>query len=143
MPSIWFWSARWMALRARFALLAVIQGDPLDVDGAVQARHELGHLQGLPEEGRAAVGGGGRLLAHERGQRELPAGHGVVAIFHEDDRQRHAHLGGVHDLGQPDGRQVAVALVADDDGVGVGDLVADGHGGGARPWATWVLPTSM
>ena len=49
------------ALRVRPAVV-VVERDPLDVDRAVELRDQLGHLERLAGEQRAAVGGGRRVL---------------------------------------------------------------------------------
>ena len=58
-------------------------------------------------------------------RRELPAGHAVDRVVHEDHGDREPHVRGVEDLREADRREVAVALVAHDDRVRVRELVAD------------------
>lgn len=115
------------ALGVRAAAI-VVERDPFDEDGAVEPGDHLRDLQRLPGERGAAGGRGGRQLSEERRRRHLAAGHPEDGVVDEDHRHRHAQLGCADDLGQADRRQVAVALVADDDRVRVGRLVADAHG---------------
>ena len=61
----------------------------------------------------------------------LSAGHAVNRVVDEDDADALAAVGRVHDLGHADGSQVAVALVAEHEGVLSGVFGARGHGGRA------------
>ncbi len=113
------------------AVLRVVKGDAFHIDRAVERGDELGHPERLAHRRGAAVRAGGGALADQRGRRELPAGHAIDGVVHEDDRDRQAHLGDGDGLGEADRGEVAVALVGDDDGLGVGQLVAQRDRGGA------------
>ena len=76
----------------------------------------------------AAVGARRRLLPHERGRRHLAAGHPVDGVVDEDDADAACpSWAALDDLGEADRGEVAVALVADDDGLGVRELVPERH----------------
>ena len=59
----------------------------------------------------------------------MPAGHAVDGVVHEDDGEREAHLRDGDGLGEADGREIAVTLIRDDDGLRVGQLVAERDSG--------------
>ncbi len=63
-----------------------------------------------PSPGRSRA-----LLPDQGGGRHLSAGHAVDSVVHEKDSDLFAAVGGMHDLGGADGRQVAVSLIGNDD----------------------------
>ena len=131
-PSTWSCSAFWIAFLRPDPLLGVEERDALDVDGAVEAGDRARPSSSAGRRSRSRpYGARRRLLAHERRRRHLAAGHAVDGVVDEDDGDRDAELRGPDDLGEADGGEVAVALVGDDDRLGVRELVADGDGGGA------------
>ena len=66
----------------------------------------------------------GRLLTEQRGGRHLTARHAVDRVVDEDDGDVHAASRRVDDLRHTYGREVAVALIGEDDVVGIGELDA-------------------
>ena len=117
---------------ARFHdVLVVAQCDALDVDRSFQGGKQFRHVQRKAfVPGTASPRRGGALLADERGGRHLPARHAIDGIVHEEDGDLFAAIGGVHDFGGADRREVAVSLIGDHDLVGTGAL--DGGGAGGR-----------
>ena len=113
------------------ALLRVEQRHALHVDRPVELGDQLGHLHRAPHQTRAALRARRRLLSHERGGSQLAAGHSVDRVVDENHRERDTQLSRGHDLREADGSEIAVPLVADHDGVGVGDLVPQSHRRGA------------
>ncbi len=111
------------------APLVVVEGDPFHIEGPVQARDQLRHLERLSREERPALGRCRGSLAEQGGGRHLAAGHPVDGVVDEHDRDRDPELCRADDLGEPDRGQVAVSLVADHDRVRVRRLVADRHRG--------------
>ncbi len=83
----------------------------------------------------------GALLAERRSGGHLPARHAVDAVVHEDDGDGFAAIGGMHDLRRADRCQVAIALVGHHHAAGTLRFTAVAAAG-ARPCATWMLPTS-
>ena len=116
-------------------MLGIVERHALHVDRAVQLGDQFSHPQRHAHIGCAALGAGAGLLPDERGGGQLPAGHAVDGVVDEDDRDGNPHLRCGDGFRQADGSQIAIALVTDDDAVGVGALVADGHGwrGHGRP----------
>ena len=114
--STWSWSAFRIALLRLHALLGVVERDALDVDRAVELRDQLRHPQRLAHRaGRARRASSPCVWPISVVGRHLAAGHAVDGVVDEDDGDRHAELRGLEDLGEADRREVAVALVADDD----------------------------
>ena len=69
---------------------------------------------------------GCRFLAQKCCRRHLSAGHAVDGVVHEDRDEVLAPVRSMNHLGRPDGGQVAVALVAEDELVGPDALEARG-----------------
>ena len=113
-------------------LLVVAEADALDVDGPLQRSQQFADVHRVAfGDGTAAVGSGCALLADQRGGRGLSAGHAVDGVVDEDDGDVFAAIGGVQNLRGADGRQIAVALVADDDALGPAALDGSGYRGSA------------
>ena len=70
-----------------------------------------------PRRGRAR-------LADQRGGRHLSAGHAIDRVIDEEYGDVFTAIGGVNNLRRADRRQIAIALIADDDAVGVRPLDA-------------------
>ncbi len=70
-------------------------------------------------------------MTDERGRSHLASGHAIYRIVHEDNGDVLSAVGGVNDLRRADGGEVAVALVTDDHGFGVGALESRCYGGSA------------
>ena len=95
-------------------LLVVAQAHARDVDRSFQCREQFAHPQRIAFGCRvAAVGRRRALLAEQRRGSSLAAGHAVDGVVDEDRRDVFAAIGSVQNLRRTDGRQVAVALVAD------------------------------
>ena len=96
------------------------EGDALDVDGRFEAVDEFADPHrvavGLDV---APVGAGGRDLPGQRGGRHLAAGHAVVRVVDEEHGHAFAAVRRLDELVEADGGEVAVALIADDVGLGV------------------------
>ena len=107
----------------------VAQSHALDVDRSLERGQQLADVQRIAFVGRAAPPGSGRaLLSQQGGRRHLSAGHAVDGVVHEDDRNVLATIGRVQNLRRADGRQIPIALVADDDALRTAPLHAGGHG---------------
>ncbi|MPM51818.1 hypothetical protein SDC9_98569 [bioreactor metagenome] len=75
-----------------------------------------------------AEGSGSGLLANKGGRGHLAAGHAVCRVVDEDNGDMLATVGSIHNLGEANGREVAVALISVDDGVlGSSSLEAGGN----------------
>ncbi len=81
--------------------------------------------------GAASPGRGRGHLADERGRRHLAAGHAINRVVDEEDADVLAAIGGMHDLRSADGREIAIALVGHDDGLGMRALERGGRRGSA------------
>ena len=102
-------------------LLVVAEADALDVDGSFERCQQFAHVQRIAfVRGVAAEGRGRALLADAAWWAPLAAGHAVDGVVDEDDGDVFAAIGGMQNLGRADGRQIAIALVADDDAVADG-----------------------
>ncbi len=102
--------------------------------GAGQGGQELGDAQGVAVEVDAtAIGGGGGLHAHKGGGGHLTTSHAVDAVVDEHHGDVLAAVGSVEGFGGADGCQVAVALIGEDEAVGVEAL-----DGGGDSWGTAV-----
>ena len=113
-------------------LLVVAQRHALDEDRRFERIQHLADVQRVAFVQRvAAERGRGGLLAERGGGRHLPAGHAVDPVVDEDHRDGFAAIGGVDDLRRADGRQVAIALIADHDALRPAALHGRGHRGGA------------
>ena len=97
-------------------LLVVSQAHAFDVDRRLQRCQQFAHVQRIAFIQRiAAVRSRRALLTEQRGRRVLPAGHAVNGVVDENHGDVFAAIGGVQNFRRTDCRQVAVALVADDD----------------------------
>ena len=70
----------------------------------------------------SSLWGCGGDLAEHRGGGHLPAGHTEDGVIDEDDGELFGAMGGVDDFGGSDCGEVAVALIGEDDFVGVGSF---------------------
>ena len=106
------------ALR-RQDLLHVAQSHALDIDRTIQRGQHLGNVDRVAVlVRRAPERRGGGLVAERRRRRHLPARHAVNRVIDENRRDRFAAVGGMQNLGRADGRQIAVALIRNDDRIG-------------------------
>src|ERR1039458_8889201 len=113
-------------------LLVVAQRNAFDEDRGLQRIQQFADVYGVAVGVRvAAEWGGGGLLAKRRSGGHLAAGHAVDTVVDEDYGDGLAAVGGVNDLRGADGRQIAIALVADYDGIRAAALHSRRHGGRA------------
>ena len=131
-PSIWTWQARLI-----IALSLPIDGTSATLPRAAYVTPgswaSISVIRiGIAHQGRvAAARRGGGPLAEERRRGHLAAGHAVDAVVDEDRGDALPTGRGMDDLRRPDGGQVAVALVSEDEGLRPDAADARGHGRGA------------
>ena len=100
--------------------------------GAGQGGQKLGDTQGIAVEvDAAAIRSGGGLHANEGGRSHLTTGHAVNTIVDEHHGDVLAAVGSMDGLSGADSSQVAVALIGEDEAVGVETL-----DGGGNCWST-------
>ena len=98
------------------------------IDRCAQVIDELAEVQGIASKARvAALLGGNRLLAHQRGGCHLSASHPVDRVVDEEHRQAFASIRRLQGFVEADGRQVAIALVGEYDGFVAGTADAGAH----------------
>ena len=113
-------------------VLVVRKRHAFDVCRRFQCGKQFRHVQREtfvrrpPAPGRSCA-----LLPDQGGWRHLSARHAVNSVVHEKDGDLLAAVGGMHDLGGADGRQVAVSLIGNDDLVRAGSFDSRGRSGRA------------
>jgi hypothetical protein len=113
-------------------VLGGTERDALDEHRRVERVQQFANVQRISFGQRIpAIWRSGALLAERGGGSHLAAGHSVDAVVDEDDGDGFAAVGGVDDFGGPDGRQIAIALVGDDNAFRTAALDGGRHGGGA------------
>ena len=113
-------------------LLVVAQAHALNVSGRLQRGEQFAHVQRIAFGSSVApVGRGGALLAEERGGSSLAAGHAVNRVVDENHGNVLTAIGGVQNLRRADGREISVALVANDNAFGAAAPDGRGHSGRA------------
>ena len=101
-------------------VLHVVQRDTLDVSRRFERSQQLGNMQRQTlVAGPASPGRRCAHLTHQRRGRHLPAGHAVNGVVDEEHADVLAAIGGMDDLRRADGREVAIALVRHDNGLGM------------------------
>ena len=108
-------------------LFVIVQCYPFHVNGAIHLSHNFRHAQWRAVHSIPPVRCGGCFLTGQRGRRHLSACHGIIGIVNENYRYRNTQFTQMHNFRQPNGRQVAISLVADDDTVGVGNFMPHSH----------------
>ena len=103
-------------LLRRADILHTVHAHPLNVGRHFERRKQLTHLDGHAGFCHiAAIGAGLRRLPGQCGGRHLPARHAVNGVVDENNRDVFAARGALHGFRRADGRQVAVALIGEDD----------------------------
>ena len=103
-----------------------------DEGGTVEVRHHLGDLVGIAVQARVTAVGRRRGLHTQQGSRgHLAARHAVNGVVDIDRHDVLAACGRVDRLCRADGRQVAVALVGEDQIAGIEPLHGRSYGQGA------------
>ena len=103
-----------------------------DEGGTVEVRHHLGDLVGIAVQARVTAVGRRRGLHTQQGSRgHLAARHAVNGVVDIDRHDVLAACGRVDRLRRADGRQVAVALVGEDQIAGMEPFHGRSYGQGA------------
>ena len=99
-------------------LFGIRQSDAFNVGRAIKSGQQLTHAHRRPFHPKGAASGrSGGSLTERSGRSHLPAGHAINTVIHEKDRDCFSAICSVQYFIPADGRQIAIPLVTEYDGI--------------------------